>query len=192
MGAINLAVLTLEAAMPQDPDHPTQKDELRRQYQEERSGETHHTPPRDWHELIEEQIAKIDWEALPGKGRPLNLERNPYAKPDEEMAHGLLRNAGFTLPWIEEGQAIDASSAAARAKLARAHADYLEARDAEMCSGHQWIEGAWLAAVRDFRQEAAAINRRIRDFNLKVPSAHLQKFSLRVDEELAPYGADDD
>ena len=49
-----------------------------------------------------------------------------------------------------------------------------------------------LAAVRDFRQQAEAINRAIRDFNLKAPSMHLHKFVLRIDEELAPYGADDE
>ena len=177
--------------MTQDPDQPTRKDELRRQYQQEQDGGQRPAPPRDWQNLIEEQIAKIDWDALPGKGQPLNLARNPYAAPEDELAHGILKNAGFTLPWIENGKAIDANIAAARARLARAHADYLEARDAEMCSGHQWIEGAWLAAVREFRQEATRLNREIRDFNLKLPNAQLHKFSLRIDEELAPYGADD-
>lgn len=175
-----------------EQDHPTKKDELRRQYQHEQAGEPGASAPREWQNLIEEQIAKIDWTTLPGKGKPLNLDRNPYADPGDELAHDLLQNAGFTLPWIEDGKKIDADAAAARARLAQAHASYLEARDAEMCSGHQWIEGAWLAAVREFRQEAARINRDVRDFNLKAPSAHLHKFSLRIDEELAPYGADDE
>jgi DnaJ family protein C protein 28 len=178
--------------MPSDQDTASKKEELRRQYQQEQAGETGLDATRDWQNLIEEQIAKIDWSTVQGKGKPLNLDRNPYADPGDELAHGLLKNAGFTLPWIEDSKKIDADVAAVRVKLARAHAGYLEARDAEMCSGHQWIEGAWLAAVREFRQEATRINREIRDFNLKAPSAHLHKFALRIDEELAPYGADDD
>lgn len=178
--------------MSEDQDKPRDKDELRRQYQQEQAGEQRSSQPRDWQNLIEEQIAKIDWSTVQGKGKPLNLDRNPYADPNDELAHGLLKNAGFTLPWIEDSKKIDADIAAARVKLTRAHASYLEARDAQMCSGHQWIEGAWLAAVREFRQEAARINREIRDFNLKAPSAHLHKFTLRIDEELAPYGVDDD
>jgi DnaJ family protein C protein 28 len=178
--------------MPENSEIPSVKDELRRQYQEEQAGQARLAKPVDWHSRIEEQIAKIDWSQVEGKGKPLNLERNPYADPGDELAHGLLRNAGYTLPWIEDGKKIDADVAAARSKLAQAHASYLEARDAEICAGHQWIEGAWLAAVREFREQAAAINREIRDFNLKAPSAHLHKFVLRVDEELAPYGVDDE
>ncbi len=177
--------------MAEDSDKPTAKDELRRSYQQQ-SADVRPAQPRDWQNLIEEQIAKIDWSTLPGKGKPLNLDRNPYADPGDELAHGLLKNAGFTLPWIEDSRKIDAGIAAARAKLARAHASYLEARDAEICAGHQWIEGAWLAAVREFRQQATAINRQIRDFNLKAPSAHVHKFPLRIDEELMPYGAADE
>lgn len=178
--------------MTNDSDKPTAKDQLRRQYQEEQSAEQRLAKPREWQSLVEEQIAKIDWSTLPGKGKPLNLDRNPYLDESDELTHGLLKNAGYTLPWIEDGKKIDADIAAARAKLAQAHASYLEARDAEICAGHQWIEGAWLAAVRDFRQQAEAINRAIRDFNLKAPSMHLHKFVLRIDEELAPYGADDE
>ena len=178
--------------MTNDSDKPTSKDQLRRQYQEEQAAEARPAKPRDWQSLIEEQIAKIDWSTLAGKGKPLNLDRNPYLDESDELTHGLLRNAGYTLPWIEDSKKIDADVAAARAKLAQAHASYLEARDAEICAGHQWIEGAWLAAVRDFRQQAAAINREIRDFNLKAPSMHLHKFVLRVGEELAPYGVDDE
>ena len=178
--------------MTNDSDRPTSKDQLRRQYEEEQAAEPRPAKPRDWQSLIEEQIAKIDWSTLAGKGKPLNLERNPYLDESDELTHSLLRNAGYTLPWIEDGKKIDADIATARAKLAQAHASYLEARNAEICAGHQWIEGAWLAAVRDFRQQAAAINREIRDFNLKAPSMRLHKFVLRIDEELAPYGVDDE
>jgi hypothetical protein len=178
--------------MPDNGEKPTAKDELRRQYQEEQSAEPKPAQPRDWQSLVEEQIAKIDWSTVAGKGKPLNLERNPYLNESDELTHGLLRNAGFTLPWIEDGKKIDADVAAARAKLARAHASYLEARDAEICAGHQWIEGAWLAAVREFREQVARLNREIRDFNLKAPSLHLHKFSVRIGEELAPYGVDDE
>lgn len=178
--------------MTENGEKPTVRDELRRQYQEEQTGQARPAKPVDWHSRIEEQVAKIDWSKVEGKGKPLNLNRNPYADPDDELAHGLLRNAGYTLPWIEDGKKIDADVAAARAKLARAHASYIEARDAEICAGHQWIEGAWLAAVREFRDQVTRINRAIRDFNLKAPSAHLHKFSLRIDEELAPYGVDDE
>lgn len=177
--------------MTTNDEKPASKEELRRRYQEEQA-DSKPTPPKDWQSLIEEQISKLNLDNLPGKGTPLNLERNPYMNEGDELAHNLLKNAGYTLPWIDDSKRIDADIAAARAKLARAHTEYLHARDVEMCAGPQWIEGAWLAAVREFRQEAARINRAIRDFNLLVPSARLHKFALLIDQELAPYGVDDD
>ncbi|MCS6842749.1 MAG: DUF1992 domain-containing protein, partial [Caldilineales bacterium] len=144
--------------------------------------------PRNWQSLIEEQIARLDLDNLPGKGKPLDLSANPFVTPDEAMAQRLLKNAGFTLPWIDEGRQIDAEIEAARRKLQQAHDEYLTLRDAQICAGHQWVEGAWQAALREFRQEVARINRRIRDYNLKAPSLSVHKFSVRVDEELARLG----
>ena len=42
------------------------------------------------------------FENLAGAGKPLNLEQDAFEDPDVRMAHRLLRNHGFTLPWIEE------------------------------------------------------------------------------------------
>ena len=38
---------------------------------------------------------------LPGEGKPLRLENDPFEDPEWRMAHHVLRNGGFTLPWIE-------------------------------------------------------------------------------------------
>lgn len=164
---------------------PANKDQARRRYQQMNEPQAE---PRNWQSLIEEQIAKLDLDNLPGKGKPLDLSTNPYVAPDEAMAQHLLKNAGFTLPWIDEGRQIDAEIEAARRKLQRAHDEYLALRDAQICAGHQWVEGAWQAALREFRQEVERINRRIRDYNLKAPSLSVHKFSVRLDEELARLG----
>ncbi|MER2600221.1 MAG: DnaJ family domain-containing protein [Caldilineales bacterium] len=169
----------------EEPTHSERKEAARRHYHQDDA------PPRlptDWQSLIEEQIARLDTDNLPGKGKPLNLARNPYVSEADELAHGLLKNAGFTLPWIDDSRRIDTAVAAARAKLAAAHADYLTARDAEMCSGPQWIEGLWLRAVQDFRGQVEQLNRQIRDFNLKVPTLQLHKLALKIEDELAMYG----
>ena len=147
--------------------------------------------PRDWQAIIDEQAAQIDINTLPGKGKPLNLNRNPYADEADELANSLLKNAGFTLPWIEDSRKIDAELAAARAKLVRARDEYHEMRDAQICAGQQWVEGSWQAALREFRQAVENINRQIRDFNLKAPNVNVHKFVIRVDEELARLGVSD-
>lgn len=176
--------------MSDTPQGSVSPQERIRRYQEELSGqpEQRETSKRDWQSLIEEQIARLDLDDLPNKGQPLDLAVNPYVDPSDEMANRLLKNAGFTLPWIDEARQIDAELEAARQKLSRARDDYLELRDAQLCAGHQWVEGAWQAALREFRQDVERINRQIRDYNLKAPVASLQKFSVRVDEELARLG----
>lgn len=176
--------------MSQGNKRVVSREEIVRQAEQEQRKATE--PARDWQSLIEEQIARLDLDNLANKGQPLNLEANPYLDPAEDAAHRLIKNAGYTLPWIEEGQRIDGELTAARARLARAHAEYLELRDAEICAGHQWVEGAWLAAVREFQQQVEQINRQIRDYNLKVPAQSLHKFSVRLSDELARLGVDEE
>jgi hypothetical protein len=50
--------------------------------------------------VIEEAMARGDFDHLPGKGKPLNLaEPDPYAGPEAD-AYKILKNAGFTPEWI--------------------------------------------------------------------------------------------
>ena len=170
----------------------SRKESLQRHYAQEQQEENPQgRDRRDWQSLIEEQIAKLDLDNLAGKGRPLNLASNPYADPSDEVANRLLQNAGMTLPWIEDGKQIDLSIEAARRKLDRAWQETLALRDTQICAGHQWVEGAWQSALREFRDRIEEINDQIRDFNLKVPVAALQKPLVRVDEELARLGVTD-
>jgi DnaJ family protein C protein 28 len=177
--------------MSTDRQPPSSKEALRRTYREEQEGRDKASPPRDWQSRIEEEIAKIDIDALAGKGKPLDLSSNPYLDPSDALAQDLLKNAGFTLPWIDDAKHIDAALEAARRKLERARDEYLDLRDAQICSGHDWVEGSWQASLREFRKDVEQINREIRDYNLKAPSVALHKFSVRVDEELARLGVDD-
>lgn len=167
------------------------RDDARRAYEQQQEP-AKPAEPRDWQAIIDEQAALIDIDKLPGKGKPLNLARNPYADEADEMAHSLIKNAGFTLPWIEDGRRIDDQLAAARARLARARDETFQLRDAQICAGHQWVEGSWQAALREFRQSVENLNRQIRDYNLKAPNVNLHKFPIRVDEELARLGVSDE
>jgi hypothetical protein len=108
-----------------------------------------------------------------------------------EMAHRLLQDAGFTLPWIEEGKQIDSDLEAARRDLDGVWQDTMALRDTQICAGHQWVEGAWQSALREFQARVDEINDQIRDFNLKVPVVTLQKPTVRVDDELARLGVTD-
>ena len=58
---------------------------------------------------------------LPGRGKPLSAEQAnaDYSHPDA-LGNKLLKNAGLTPAWIQDGRDIDAAVEGMRARLARA------------------------------------------------------------------------
>src|SRR5437588_12091176 len=56
---------------------------------------------------IREAMAEGAFENLRGKGRPLDLEEDPYEDPSLRMAHRLLRNNGFAPAWVEEAKDLE-------------------------------------------------------------------------------------
>lgn len=44
---------------------------------------------------IQDALARGDFEGLPGAGRPLELEEEPFVSPEQRMVNHILKNAGF-------------------------------------------------------------------------------------------------
>lgn len=127
---------------------------------------------------------------LPGKGRRLDLTRNPYAQ-DEELAFKVLKDAGYAPEWIELDKAIRSRSAAACSALQRsrrareASLGELEDRsDSWTRSRREQIVAAWEKAVATFSEEIGAINDGIAILNLKVPSPRFQRHKLDPEREV--------
>ncbi len=109
---------------------------------------------------IREAMAEGAFDNLTGKGRPLNLEEDPYEDPSLRMAHRLLRNNGFAPPWVEEAKDLAREiDAAIQALAAR-------------------------GSVELFRSEIAEINRRILAHNLKTPSASFHMRPVDAETEI--------
>jgi len=53
-------------------------------------------------EQIRRAIEEGKFDNLPGKGKPLNLEQNPFEDPEWRLANHVLITSGFSLPWIEK------------------------------------------------------------------------------------------
>ena len=105
----------------------------------------------EWHFIAERKIREALedglFEHLEGAGKPLDLSENPFEDPSLRMAHRLLKNNGFAPEWIMEAREIEAESR----RLAAA------------------------SGSGDYQSRVAALNRRIRAFNLKAPSLTLHK-----------------
>jgi Domain of unknown function (DUF1992) len=109
---------------------------------------------------IREAMSEGAFDNLTGKGRPLNLEENPYEDPSLRMAHRLLRNNGFAPAWVEE------------------------AKDLEQEIDLSCREFAAHGLSDRFRAHIAAINRRILAHNLKTPSALFHKLPVDAEAEI--------
>jgi DnaJ homolog subfamily C member 28 len=136
---------------------------------------------------IEEHLRKaIDegkFDNLPGKGKPIRLdETNPHADPEWELAYHMLKEAGYTLPWIETIREIEADIASARQDLQRAW-DWQQAALSE----HRpavFIQAEWERALAAFKDKLSGLNKRIRDYNLQVPNARFQRPILSLEGEV--------
>jgi len=149
---------------------------------------------RDWESWIDQQIRDAqergDFDNLPGKGKPLNLESNPYAA-DRELAYKILRDAGYAPEWIELDKAIRGHVEQARATLSRSWEWYRASLDRLAHRSDAWAEGercrlqgGWQRAVDAFQAEVKAINADIAGLNLKVPSPRFQRAPLDAAREL--------
>lgn len=136
----------------------------------------------DIEESINRAIQEGKFDNLSGKGKPLNLDDDPHADPEWRLAYHVLKNGGYTLPWIELRQEIDAEIDTARKTLRRAwewRQDRLDRRDPPAA-----IEAEWQRARRAFVTELERINKRIFDYNLQTPSDKFQLLVLNPEREI--------
>ena len=133
---------------------------------------------------IEEQIQKAMQEGkfdnLPGKGRRLKLDENPLEDPEWRLAHRALREAGYSLPWIERNRQIEQQTERAREALRRTWnwRQSAHGRDRELA------EAEWKRALAAFRASLEEINRQIDAYNLEAPLLRFQRPRLNPEREI--------
>lgn len=133
-------------------------------------------------EQIRRAIEEGKFDNLPGKGKPLHLDQNPFEDPDWRLANHVLKTSGFALPWIEKRNEIEALIQSARASLKRAQEKRRKAiRDGLPASS---VHAAWDGALEKFKEQLAEINRLILSYNLQAPSAQLHMPQLSLEREL--------
>lgn len=130
--------------------------------------------------IIREAMEQGQFDDLPGKGRPLEL--GTQGDGDNWAANHLLKQHGFAPEWIEDRKEIMAKAEEARRAAGRSWAW----REAALQRGERphIVAAQWRLAESRFREALAAINERIRVYNLKVPGGSLQLDMLEADREL--------
>ncbi|CAN2387587.1 homolog subfamily C member 28, partial [Pristimantis euphronides] len=129
-------------------------------------------------DLIQESMAKGDFENLSGKGKPIDkFSSCPHIDPMTHNLNRILIDNGYQPEWIvlqkEIRETIDKlrqDLVASRKKLG----DPMTYRQ-----GQQWTE-----ICETFREHMTNLNKRINDFNLVVPLMSRQMVHFNVDKEI--------
>lgn len=129
----------------------------------------------DIEEHIRKAIEEGQFDNLPGKGKPLKLEENPHENPEWRLTYIMLKNSGFSLPWLEERREIEE-------ELEQAHASLQRAWDQR--KSDRLAEDAWQRAVEAYRLRVGELNKRILHYNLSVPSAQFQMWVVNADQAI--------
>lgn len=132
-------------------------------------------------EQIRLAIENGEFDNLPGKGKPLNLEENPFEDPEWRTAYCFLRNSGFTLPWINMRKEIEKDIMAARVSLQRAWGWRRRMKKEDHLTHAYKME--WEDELHEFKVRIESLNKKILVYNLEVPSTLLQIPQLNAEEE---------
>ncbi|HLV35407.1 MAG TPA: DnaJ family domain-containing protein [Spirillospora sp.] len=148
---------------------------------------------RDWKsivdQILDEARASGKFDDLPGNGRPLRLDEDPYTPDDLKLAHKILKDHDLAPDWMLLGKDVDALCERLRSNMEKGLRAYQEAladadRSATPFERRQRAEATWRRAKEAFHAAAARLNREILRYNLKVPSGIPQKPLFRVEQEL--------
>lgn len=137
---------------------------------------------RDIEEHIRKAMQEGKFDNLPGKGKPLHMDRNPYEDPEWSLAYKALRDAGYSLPWIETRREIDTGLNSARADLRRAW-EWKRSPQASLLADAV-VRAEWRRAVTLFKGRIEEINKRIKDYNLEAPSPNFHYYPANAEKEL--------
>jgi len=134
-------------------------------------------------EHLRKAMAEGKFDNLPGKGKPIHLdETNPHADPEWELAYRMLKDSGFSLPWIETLREIERDIEAACNDLRLAYEWYQAAKSKSQPD--DYANNDWERSQESFKDRLAALNKRIRDYNLQVPNARFQRPTLNFQREV--------
>lgn len=133
-------------------------------------------------ELIQEGMDNGLFDNLPGKGKPLNLNKNPYAA-DMQLANELLKENDLPPAWILQRNEILAKIAKLRTEIERQWAWHeREFAIATMEKGRLTLR--WDDYCLKWAKEIVVLNKVIDSFNLKRPFDNIEIFKLDLESEL--------
>ena len=143
---------------------------------------------------IREAIERGDFDHLPGMGKPLDLNENPYTPADWQMAYKILHDAGMAPEWIEQDKEIRRERCALdawfkqQAHWQRAKRDRLGALSVEkLIQEREHLAAAREKTCVEYSERATALNQMIDLYNLKAPRADPHRERIRIEDAIQEF-----
>ncbi|XP_056415520.1 dnaJ homolog subfamily C member 28 [Hyla sarda] len=130
-------------------------------------------------DLIQESMAKGDFDNLSGKGKPLNkFSSCPHIDPMTHNLNRILMDNGYQPEWILLQKDI-------RETIEKLRQDLLASRKKLGDPMTYRQENQWMEICETFRGDITKLNKKINDFNLVVPLLSRQMVHFNVDKEIS-------
>jgi DnaJ family protein C protein 28 len=140
---------------------------------------------------IEDAMSQGDFDNLRGKGKPLNLDRDPYVPEGYGLAYDLLKNNDMAPGWIGDRGELLRDIERWRSRLRETVARFAKDLEGADAATAERVRSRWLVQRRVLQDEVDGLNKRVVDVNLAQPIVSLEIFKLRLDEELRRAGLAD-
>lgn len=144
-------------------------------------------------EQIKEAMERGEFTNLPGKGKPLKLETNPFLTPQVRMANRLLKENGFAPRWIEVKKEIKQEKAQLERLLTnlKARRERVMAILQENPHRSEAIQGSFdqerARSLAQYSEKLKNLNRKIQRLNLLMPTRNRQQALIHHAEALAQF-----
>lgn len=149
--------------------------------------------PIDVNKQIKEAMDRGEFADLPGKGKPLKLDTNPYLTPQARMVNRLLKENGFAPRWVELKKEIKQEKAqlervlinlkARRERLAAIVQQYPHRRGAIS----RTFERERARALAHYSEKLENLNRKVQRVNLLMPTRNRQYAFVNRAQALARF-----
>ncbi len=149
--------------------------------------------PIDVTEQIEEAMERGEFKNLPGQGKPLKLDTNPFLTPQVRMANRLLKENGFAPRWIELEKEIKQEKGQLEKLLInlKARRERLAAFIARHPHRQETVSRSFAyeraRGIARYSEKLENLNQKIQRVNLLMPTRNRQYALINKEEALARF-----
>ncbi|MBI1928924.1 DUF1992 domain-containing protein [Candidatus Poribacteria bacterium] len=147
----------------------------------------------DINKQIQEAMERGDFDNLPGKGKPLKLETNPFIPSETRMVNQLLKDNGFAPRWLELDKEIRRENEQAEKLLTNLKgrrerlAQLIRLHPLERPALQKTFERERARALETYRTHLMKQNQKIQRFNLIVPIQGKQQQLFNLNAAIARF-----